>query len=47
MNIAISIYRPRPFSGLLKTLSFHSLSDDSFSLFFFFFLSDVDISAYN
>lgn len=37
MNIAISIYRPRPFSGLLKTLSFHSLSDDSFSFFFFFF----------
>ena len=37
VNIAISIYRPRPFSGLLKTLSFHSLSD----AFFFFFLSDI------
>lgn len=38
MNIAISIYRPRPFSGLLKTLSFHSLSDAFFFFFYQIFL---------
>lgn len=39
-HIAISIYRPRPFSALLKTLSFHSAIA-------FFFSSDADISVYN